>query len=309
MGLFGNNSADARNQAKHLSVMVADLREMKAELLPNEQDVARKEEMKNFDQFERIKHGLNVQLKELRVEVEKWADLKKENGGERDAAMIKLQSANNKALATAMNEWTNLKAQLVKDQKRKNDKLDEKVLADRNEMVQLLGKEIQRLSEQNATVRVQKTAAELNIEERREKRAQQKREAREQRRKKRGGKNGDAIELDDDLNSPMSQQEQEFQNQVDKNTAEQDQILDLISAGLDELKELSLDMNKNLKLQSAMLEEVDEKMDKTIAQFKSANARLQDILEQTGGVSRWCPMIMCLVILLALVGFIFKLAA
>jgi hypothetical protein len=307
MGLFGNGS-DARTQAKHLSVMVADLREMKSELLPNEQDVARKEEMKNFDQFERIKHGLNLQLKDLRVEVEKWSDMKKEKGGDRDAPMIKLQSANNKGLAAAMNEWTNLKAQLMKDQKRKNDKLDEKVLADRSEMVQLLGKEIQRLSELNATVRVQKTAAELNIEERREKRAQQKREAREQRRKKRG-KSTDGIEMDDELNVPISQQEQEFQNQVDKNIAEQDQILDLISAGLDELKELSLDMNKNLKLQSAMLEEVDEKMDKTIAQFKSANSRLQDILDQSGGVSRWCPMIMCLVILLALAGFIVKLAA
>lgn len=53
-----------------------------------------------------------------------------------------------------------------------------------------------------------------------------------------------------------------------------------------------------------MLKEVDEKMDTTIREYKTANERLADILEQSGGLSRWCPMVICLIILLALIGYI-----
>lgn len=53
-----------------------------------------------------------------------------------------------------------------------------------------------------------------------------------------------------------------------------------------------------------MLEQVDSKMDETIGQFKASNRRLKTLLEESGGMSRWCPILICCVFLLALVGYI-----
>jgi len=85
----------------------------------------------------------------------------------------------------------------------------------------------------------------------------------------------------------------------------QNKILDEISKGLDDLKDLANEANKQLVQQAAMLTEVEGQMDKNISAFKIANKRLKDILEESGGMSRWCPMIICAIFLLALVGYIF----
>lgn len=45
----------------------------------------------------------------------------------------------------------------------------------------------------------------------------------------------------------------------------------------------------------------------TISNFKAANKRLKTILEESGGMERWCPVIICLVVLLALIGYMFTL--
>lgn len=80
-----------------------------------------------------------------------------------------------------------------------------------------------------------------------------------------------------------------------------------ISAGLDELKELATEASKQLTIQKAMLDQVDDKMDTTMRQFKTANARLKSLLEESGGMSRWCPILLIAVVVLALVGYIFHL--
>lgn len=90
-----------------------------------------------------------------------------------------------------------------------------------------------------------------------------------------------------------------------ENNADQNIILQEITAGLEELQQLATEANKHLVVQAAMLDQVDEKIDKNIRAFKTANARLQDILEQSGGMSRWCPIIICIIILLAVLGYIF----
>jgi len=120
-----------------------------------------------------------------------------------------------------------------------------------------------------------------------------------------GGGGGGGDDLGDELDGaqPISEQDQQFMDKVDANVAEQDEILTQISKGLDELKDIGLEMNKALAVQSAMIEEIDTKMDETIAKFKTANGRLKDILEQSGGLSRWCPMIICLCLLLGLIGY------
>ena len=55
-------------------------------------------------------------------------------------------------------------------------------------------------------------------------------------------------------------------DQVQANVADQNEMLDEISKGLEELKELSLDMNKTL---TEKIKEVGDEMEKTIDAFKS----------------------------------------
>jgi len=198
-------------------------------------------------------------------------------------------------------------------------KLGEKKLSLRSEAIQLLGKEICELTEQNNRVKESgpKTVDELSAAADRAAESKQQpggrkgrsdRAARKERRDAKKGKGG-AMELDDsdfrDI-KPASEQEQKFMDQVQANVKEQDEMLDEISKGLDELKELSIDMNKQLTIQNQMIGEVSDEMDKTIEKFKSANGKLKDILDDQGGMTRWCPMIVCICLLLALLGYLFQ---
>jgi len=157
----------------------------------------------------------------------------------------------------------------------------------------------------------------LNIDEdkldrdaRRDKTNAKKREERRQKRdKRRGRRKGDKEEDEmDDMKEvrPMSAQEQTFMEEKDTAYKEQEVILDEINKGLEELLEIGEDMNKNLKVQGHMLEELGDKIDANIENFKNANVRLKHLLDESGGLSRWCPIIICFIILIALCGYIFS---
>jgi len=151
----------------------------------------------------------------------------------------------------------------------------------------------------------------LDRDARREKRLEKKREERRRTKNKRRGRGGSSRKDDDELDEfqepkPMSAQEQAFMDEKDAAYKEQDLILEEISKGLDELHEVGLAMNKNLKLQEHMLDELDTKIVEQTEAFKNANLRLKNLLDESGGLSRWCPMIICAVIFIALLGVIYS---
>lgn len=53
-----------------------------------------------------------------------------------------------------------------------------------------------------------------------------------------------------------------------------------------------------------MLEQVDEKMESNLRTFKSANQRMKSILEESGGMSRWCPILILLIFIIGLIGYL-----
>ena len=55
-----------------------------------------------------------------------------------------------------------------------------------------------------------------------------------------------------------------------------------------------------------MLEQLSDKMDDNIAKFETANMRMNKLLDATGGVARWCPIIIAVIILLALLAYVYK---
>ena len=293
--------------------MLDDLNQIRQELLPDDKEKKAQEEMKTFDDFQRKKHALNTLLTDVRTDVERLNELRNKLGkDERDTTTIRLQSDNSDRLKEAYELFNELKQQLSKDaDKTGRKKIDEKELADRRHLIILLGEDIKDLSTQNGRIRLPTGDDDEVVQQRiarRQAKDMEARERRERSRKNRKLKKGESGIDEEDFQSvagPSNDMEMAFEEKVAVNMAEQDKMLLEISAGLDELKELATEASKQLTIQKAMLDQVDDKMDTTMRQFKTANARLKSLLEESGGMSRWCPILLIAIVILALVGYIF----
>jgi len=247
-------------------------------------------------------------------------EMMKERGGQRDAEIIGMRAALSKDLKTAETLYDQLKKNFDKDSKKKS--LDAKTIEERRKYLELLSNQMNKLRELVSGVRSsqeqqQMSKAITDNTERRKKR-QAEREAKRQARAamRRAGRNGGGggtmpsdVELDELEKQPASLQEQKFFMEVQQNDKKIDEMLDVLSAGLKNLNEMALDMNRSLDIQAQMLEEVGDKMDDTIEKYSVANARLKELLEQnTGGVETWCPIVILIVILLGVIGYLFTVA-
>jgi len=97
-----------------------------------------------------------------------------------------------------------------------------------------------------------------------------------------------------------------FEAKVDAELADQDLMIDAIGKGIEELKAIALDQNRALKTMGLVIDDLDKETTEATEMVKTQNARLQEIIDAQGGLTRWCPVLICTIILLALVGVIFK---
>jgi len=291
-----------------VQVILEDLIEIRRDLGEQDLEDKRAEETKGFDQFQKAKHRLNIFVQDLRKEVDKLQEMRKNlgDGNDRSTDTIKLESENRKKISEALKMWNGLKEQYDKDKVKfdagKLKDVDAQGIEDRKTILGILYQEIQELVKKNGRVRPLVSAAEeQEHRSRRETRNEKKRAERE--RRKRDKRKGSAAE-DEPEPVEMSEQEVKFHDQVDQNIAEQDQLLDELSQGLTQLLALGMDMNKNLKLQMHLLDVIETKVDKNIAKLQNANKRMKDIMDQSGGMALWCPRIICIIIFVALIVYI-----
>lgn len=294
------------SEFRQLDVMIEELRTIRSEFLGQEVDEKRAEELSGKDAFQKSKLFLNVHLKELREDIDKLTEMKRNlgDGMDRNADTIKLESKNRKNLEEAVRKFKEMQKLFVTDLKRfdagKSD-LTQADIEERQKSVQIIYKDIQDLTRKNSRVKPLVTEEEeQGATTRREQRREKRRQEREKRRRDRKGSSA----ADEPEEIQMTEQEMQFQDQVMENEREQDELLDEISKGMDELKQLSLDMNKTLHLQNNMLDTIEKKVDNNITKLKTANARLQEILDSQGGVTTWCPRVFFLIVLVALVVYI-----
>lgn len=135
----------------------------------------------------------------------------------------------------------------------------------------------------------------------------QARAKRRNKRERRGRGGGDVMGLNDfDLEEmgPETDQEQAFAREVAAARREEEELLQLISEGLDELQDLALTLNKLLKKSARLIDGLNTKMDNVQTSFDKTNAKMEKLLEASGGISRWCPICICIIVLLACAGFI-----
>jgi len=318
--------SDARESGgiRKLQRYLAELKVLKRELLPDEDDKKRNEEMKTLDDYGRKKYELMDMIKDVREDIDRLNESRKASHDGRDVHTIRLQTDNNRKLRDAAAVFNELKGIHLKDEKKNpkrkgKKKIDDKDMADRRKYLLLVAEELKELMNQNGRTRAVLDDREEEIKNRVEKRKEDKRRMREERsqsrkrersrsRSRRTGETGAADDGDDDFKPVVvDQQVQAFEEKVQQNIREQDEMLKEIGEGLDELKMLAQEANKQLVIQKEMLDQVENKIETTTRDFKSANKRLQELLDESGGMSRWCPILICLVILLALGVYIFKL--
>lgn len=313
-----SSGAKGKLTGGRLNYMIRDLRKIKQEFAPNDAEEIANLDISNLDDFQKQKQLLNKHLSNITQNVAEMNDLKKKRGGVRDPQIIAMQNDNYKALKQAEEMWLKLKDAFEKGVKK--GKLDPKTLEDRRKFVELFGKEMMKLQEANSGIRrnaaqeVTNTVIAKNRErakQRADRRAQRKAGRDATRKAARGGSGNDEdIEMEDlDSKAPVSAAEQQFMMEVQENDKRMDQLLDVISAGLKDLKEIATDIGTNLDVQNEMLKQVDDKMDNVLENYETANDRLRKLLdENTGGVETWCPILILIIILLGIVGYIFSIA-
>ncbi|KDP44084.1 hypothetical protein JCGZ_05551 [Jatropha curcas] len=85
-----------------------------------------------------------------------------------------------------------------------------------------------------------------------------------------------------------------------------DQGLDVISEGLDTLKDLAHDMNEELDRQVPLIDEIDAKVDKATSDLKNTNVRLKQTIVQLRSSRNFCIDIVLLCVILGIGSYLYK---
>ncbi|XP_057483351.1 syntaxin-71-like isoform X2 [Actinidia eriantha] len=78
----------------------------------------------------------------------------------------------------------------------------------------------------------------------------------------------------------QTEESSQFREEYEMRKMKQDQGLDIISEGLDTLKNLAHDMNEELDRQVPLIDEIDTKVDKATTDLKNNNVRLKETLNK-----------------------------
>lgn len=77
-----------------------------------------------------------------------------------------------------------------------------------------------------------------------------------------------------------------------------------MAEGVSELKAIALNMRDEVKMQSAMVDEITNKVDSATVHLNTINKKMKQTLAQTRSADRFILDFILLVILLAIVGYI-----
>ncbi|KAG8647270.1 syntaxin-71-like [Manihot esculenta] len=103
-----------------------------------------------------------------------------------------------------------------------------------------------------------------------------------------------------------SETSSQFRQEYEMRRMKQDQGLDMISEGLDTLKNMAHDMNEELDRQVPLMDEIDTKVDKATADLKNTNVRLKDTVNQLRSSRNFCIDIVLLCIILGIAAYLYN---
>ncbi|CAL5426550.1 unnamed protein product [Camellia sinensis] len=105
----------------------------------------------------------------------------------------------------------------------------------------------------------------------------------------------------------QSEESSQFREEYEMRKQKQDQGLDVISEGLDTLKNLAHDMNEELDRQVPLIDEIDTKVDRTTADLKNTNVRLKQTVNQMRSSRNFCIDIILLCVILGIASYLYNL--
>ena len=95
---------------------------------------------------------------------------------------------------------------------------------------------------------------------------------------------------------------------LEKKNVAIDEQLGVVAEGVAELKSIALNMRDEVKVQSAMVDEITNKVDAASTHLNTLNKRMKQTLAQTRSADRFILDFILLIILLAIIGYIVSLA-
>ncbi|KAJ7551139.1 hypothetical protein O6H91_06G000400 [Diphasiastrum complanatum] len=114
----------------------------------------------------------------------------------------------------------------------------------------------------------------------------------------------------EDLIHPEQYQDTEeskgFREVVQKKKGKQDEGLEVISEGLETLKNMAQDINEELSRQVPLVEEIDSKVDKAALDLGNTNIRLKDTITKLRSSRNFCIDIVLMCVVLGIAGYLYK---
>ncbi|KAJ7972420.1 Syntaxin-71-like protein [Quillaja saponaria] len=104
----------------------------------------------------------------------------------------------------------------------------------------------------------------------------------------------------------QTEESSQFRQEYEMRRMRQDQGLEMISEGLDTLKNMAHDMNEELDRQVPLMDEIDTKVDKAASDLKNTNVRLKDTVNQLRSSRNFCIDIVLLCIILGIAAYLYK---
>ncbi|XP_065857505.1 syntaxin-71 [Euphorbia lathyris] len=98
----------------------------------------------------------------------------------------------------------------------------------------------------------------------------------------------------------------QFRQEYEMRRVKQDQGLDMISDGLDTLKNMAHDMNEELDRQVPLVDEIETKVDKASSDLRNTNVRLKDTVTQLRSSRNFCVDIILLCIILGIAAYLYN---
>ncbi|KAM0045488.1 putative target SNARE coiled-coil domain, syntaxin/epimorphin [Helianthus debilis subsp. tardiflorus] len=110
----------------------------------------------------------------------------------------------------------------------------------------------------------------------------------------------------DDEYFQQSEESSQFRNEYEMRKMKQDQGLDMISEGLDTLKNMAQDMNEEVDRQVPLMDEIDDKVDKATLDLRNTNVRLKHTVHQLRSSRNFCIDIILLCIILGIAAYLYN---